>query len=57
MLVLVAFVLGCALGWVRAARRGGGIPDRIQYALAHGIPAALITLTAVIVYARVYGVP
>jgi hypothetical protein len=57
MLVLVAFVLGCALGWVRAARRGGGVPDRIQYALAHGIPAALITLTAVIVYARLYGVP
>ncbi len=57
MLVGIAFVLGCALGWVRAARRGGGIPDRIQYALAHGIPAALITLTAVIVYARVYGVP
>ncbi len=57
MLVLVAFVLGCALGWVRAARRGGGVPDRIQYALAHGIPAALITLAAVIVYARLYGVP
>ena len=57
MLVFVGFVLGCVLGWIRAARRGGGIPDRIQYALAHGIPAALITLTALIVYARLYGVP
>ena len=57
MLVLVAFVLGCGLGWLRAARRGGGIPDRIQYALAHGIPAALITLAAVTVYARLYGMP
>ena len=57
MLILIAFVLGCALGWVRAARRGGSTPDRIQYALAHGIPAALITLTALIVYARFYGMP
>ena len=57
MLIGIAFVLGCAIGWYRAARRGGGIPDRIQYALAHGIPAALITLAAVIVYARFYGLP
>jgi hypothetical protein len=57
MLILVAFVLGCALGWFRAARRGGGTPDRIQYALAHGIPAALITLAAITIYARLYGVP
>ncbi len=57
MLILVAFVLGCALGWFRAARRGGGTPDRIQYALAHGIPAALVTLAAVILYARIFGIP
>ncbi len=55
MLVLVAFVLGCGLGWFRAARRGGGIPDRIQYALAHGIPAALVALAAVTLYARLSG--
>ncbi len=55
MLILVAFVLGCALGWFRAARRGGGTPDRIQYALAHGIPAALVALVAVTIYARLYG--
>ncbi len=57
MLVLVAFALGCALGWIRAARRGGATPDRIQYALAHGIPAALVTLAAVTIYARLYAVP
>jgi hypothetical protein len=57
MLIFIAFVLGCALGWYRAALRGGRIADRIQYALAHGIPAALITLTALIVYARFYGMP
>ena len=57
MLVLVALVLGCALGWTRAARRGGGTPDRIQYALAHGIPAALVTLVAVTIAARMGWLP
>ena len=55
MLIFVAFALGCTLGWLRAARRGGGVPDRIQYALAHGIPAALLALVAVTIYARLYG--
>ncbi len=55
MLIFVAFALGCTLGWLRAARRGGGVPDRIQYALAHGIPAALVTLVAVTIYASLYG--
>ncbi len=57
MLVAIAFGLGFGLGWVRAARRGGGVPDRIQYALAHGIPAALITLVAVTVGARMGWLP
>ena len=52
MLVWIAFVLGCALGWMRAARRGGATPDRIQYALAHGIPAGLVALAAVTIAAR-----
>ena len=57
MLVGIAFVLGCALGWVRAARRGGGTPDRIQYALAHGIPAGLVALIAVTLAARMGWLP
>jgi hypothetical protein len=52
MLVGIAFVLGFGLGWYRAARRGGGVPDRIQYALAHGIPAGLATLIALTLAAR-----
>jgi xanthine/uracil permease len=52
MLVAIAFVLGFGLGWVRAARRGGGVPDRIQYALVHGIAAALATLIAITLAAR-----
>ena len=52
MLVGIAFVLGFGLGWSRAARRGGGVPDRIQYALAHAIPAGLGALIAVTLAAR-----
>jgi hypothetical protein len=49
---LIGLVLGGALGWVRAQRRGGTVPDRIQYALAHGIPAGLALLAAAIIAAR-----
>jgi hypothetical protein len=50
-LFVVAFILGCLLGWQRASRRGGTIPDRIQYALAHGFPIALATLAALVLIA------
>ena len=50
-LFILAFVLGCLLGWSRAARRGGTLADRLQYALAHGIPAALVTLGVLIAIA------
>jgi hypothetical protein len=57
VLVWIACALGCAIGWMRAARRGGTTPDRIQYALAHGIPAALVALAAVILAARMGWLP
>ncbi len=50
MLVAIAFIGGCALGWYRAEKRGGTTADKVQYALAHGIPAGLITLAAVVIY-------
>jgi prolipoprotein diacylglyceryltransferase len=52
MLLLVAFLLGAALGWHRARRRGGDRLDQAQYAAAHGILFALVVLTASIVGAR-----
>ena len=57
MLIFIAFVLGCALGWYRAVLSGGGITDRIQYALAHGIPIGLLALAGVVLYARLSVVP
>jgi hypothetical protein len=53
MLVLTAFILGCALGWYRAARRGGTLAQRIQYALAHGIPTGLAAMILVVIAMRV----
>jgi hypothetical protein len=57
MLILIAFALGCAIGWYRAARRGGRLADRIQYALAHGIPAGLATLAGEVIAARLGWLP
>lgn len=52
MIVFVAFLAGATLGWVRATQRGGTTGDRIQYALAHAIPAALAALVVVIIGVR-----
>lgn len=49
---VVLFLIAAVIGWRRAARRGGTIADKLQYALAHGIPAFLIGLVAVIAAAR-----
>ena len=52
MIILIAFGLGLAIGWWRAAQRGGTRADRLQYALAHGIPAALAGLILTVVGLR-----
>ena len=52
MIVAVLFAIGFAIGWMRASRRGGGTADKLQFALAHGIPLALIGLAGVILAAR-----
>jgi hypothetical protein len=52
MLVWIVFALGCAVGWYRAARRGGGLTHRLQFALAHGIPAGLLALAGVVIAMR-----
>ncbi|HSF95149.1 MAG TPA: hypothetical protein VLA52_08985 [Thermohalobaculum sp.] len=57
MLVWIAFVAGCAIGWMRAARRGGNMRDRVQYALAHAIPLTLLTLLVLVIGARMGWLP
>ncbi|WP_167620087.1 hypothetical protein [Paracoccus ravus] len=52
MIVIVALILGAAIGWRRAARFGGARADRLQYAAAHGIGLAVLGLFATILLAR-----
>ncbi|MEM9145923.1 MAG: hypothetical protein AAGC57_06960 [Pseudomonadota bacterium] len=44
LLLAVTFAAFAALGWRRAALRKGNRADRIQFALAHAIPATLAML-------------
>lgn len=44
MLLLIAIALGAVFGWMRAGRRGGDRLDRLQYAAAHAILFALVTV-------------
>ena len=49
--MVVALVLGLAgalMGWFRAARRGGTLADRAQYAAAHGLAAFLAGMIAMV---------
>lgn len=57
MLIAIAFVLGFVVGWLRATRRRGTIPDRIQYGLAHAIPLTLVVLAATIIGADMGWLP
>lgn len=42
VLALLFLIGGCAIGWFRAERRGGNRADKIQMALAHGIPLGVL---------------
>lgn len=52
MLLVITFLAFGALGWVRATRAEGNTADKVQYALAHAIPAALAALAVQIVLIR-----
>ena len=52
LIALALFLIAAAIGWRRAARRGGTLADKLQYALAHGIPAFLAGVVAVILALR-----
>ncbi len=46
MVLTLAFLAGFAIGWRRAATRGGTVADRAQYGLAHGFAGVLIMAVA-----------
>jgi hypothetical protein len=47
-----AILLGAAVGWWRAGRRGGNRADKVQYALVHAIFFAILAIFATILYHR-----
>lgn len=52
MILVLAFATGGAIGWRRAARRGGDRLDRMQYAAAHGIALTIAVLALQILAQR-----
>ncbi len=48
MILPIAFAVGAALGWFRAARRSNNRLDKLQYAAAHGIALMLLALLVTI---------
>ncbi|SFI66181.1 hypothetical protein [Albimonas pacifica] len=42
MILLIAFALFFAWGWLRARRAGGRTADRLRYGLIHGLAAVLV---------------
>ena len=52
VVALILFAIFAVIGWRRAEQRGGNTADRLQYAMAHGIPAFLVGLVAMVIAAH-----
>lgn len=50
MMMIPFLIVGAALGWWRAAKRGGNRLDKLQYAAAHGIAFFILGLVTTIVF-------
>lgn len=48
MFAIPGFLLGAAIGWVRAGKLKGGTLDKLQYAAVYGIVFFLIALALTI---------
>jgi UPF0716 family protein affecting phage T7 exclusion len=51
VVALILFAIFAMIGWRRADRRGGTTADKMQYAMAHGIPAFLIGMIVMVLAA------
>ena len=52
MIVIAAFILGAAIGWIRATRLDGNRADKLQYAAAHAIALGLAGLFLTVLLSR-----
>ena len=52
VVALILFAIFAVIGWRRAERRGGTVADKLQYAMAHGIPAFLVGMVVMVAAAN-----
>ena len=52
MIPIIGLFIGFAIGWRRAARRGGAAADKWQFAIAHGVGFALLAFVITLVLVR-----
>lgn len=53
MIVIAALFLGAAIGWFRASRMGGARADKLQYAAAHAMGLAVLTVILTVILTRI----
>ena len=52
MIVIAAFLIGAAIGWVRATRLDGNRADKLQYAAAYGLALSVLGVFATVMLGR-----
>ncbi len=52
MIVMVAFLIGGGFGWFKAAKRGGLLADKLQWAFGFAAAFALISLFITIILSK-----
>ena len=52
MIVIAFLILGAAIGWMRAAKQGGKLADKLQYAAAHAMALAVLGIFVTIYLSR-----
>lgn len=52
---LIALIIGFALGWLKAAKRGGDLPDKLQYGTVFGMIAMVLVLIALVIVGNLIG--
>ena len=53
MIMIACLILGAAIGWMRAAKQGGKLADKLQYAAAHAMALSVLGIFLTIYLSRV----
>lgn len=49
---LVTFLIGFALGWRTASKKGGNTPDKVQYGTIYGMIGMVLLLIGLVIYSN-----